>query len=164
MADRAMDVYLNDHLGGATLGSDLAEQIRQRHEGEPLGEVMATIAAQIQEDRRALEALMEQMDVSRNPLKQATGWLAEKASQVKFSGVGSGAPDHGAFMALETLTLGVEGKGKMWAALKLVQGHYPPLMSVNLDELIERAAAQHATLERERLAAAAPALSQTSRT
>jgi hypothetical protein len=24
MADKPMDVYLNDHLGGATLGSDLA--------------------------------------------------------------------------------------------------------------------------------------------
>ena len=27
MADRAIDVYLNDHLAGATLGSDLAAQI-----------------------------------------------------------------------------------------------------------------------------------------
>jgi hypothetical protein len=38
MADRAMDVYLNDHLAGATLGSNLAEQIRDRHEGTPLGD------------------------------------------------------------------------------------------------------------------------------
>jgi hypothetical protein len=40
MADRAIDVYLNDHLAGATLGSDLAEQIRERHEGSRLGELM----------------------------------------------------------------------------------------------------------------------------
>jgi hypothetical protein len=32
MADRAMDVYLNNHLAGAMLESDLAEQIRRRHE------------------------------------------------------------------------------------------------------------------------------------
>jgi hypothetical protein len=51
MADKAMDVYLNDHLAGATLGSELAEQIRNRHEGTPLGEVMRSIAPQVEEDR-----------------------------------------------------------------------------------------------------------------
>ena len=37
MADKAMDVYLNDHLAGAMLGSDLAEQLRDENEGTPLG-------------------------------------------------------------------------------------------------------------------------------
>jgi hypothetical protein len=158
MADRAMDVYLNDHLSGAMLGSDLAEQIRRRHEDTPLGELMGSIAAQIEEDRQTLVDLMERMNVSKNPLKQAAGWLAEKASQVKFSGAASGEPDQSAFMALETLTLGVQGKRKMWTVLKEVQSQYPPLASTNLDELIERADTQHDLLERERLAAGVRAL------
>ena len=33
-----------DHLGGSMLGSDLAEQIRERSEGTTLGDVMATFA------------------------------------------------------------------------------------------------------------------------
>jgi hypothetical protein len=33
MAEEAMDVYLNDHLAGVMLGSDLAEQIPSRREG-----------------------------------------------------------------------------------------------------------------------------------
>jgi hypothetical protein len=37
MAPKAMDVYLNDHLAGATLGSDLADQIRAHNENAPLG-------------------------------------------------------------------------------------------------------------------------------
>ena len=37
MADKAMDVYLNDHLAGAMLGSALAKQLREEHEGTPLG-------------------------------------------------------------------------------------------------------------------------------
>ena len=158
MADRAIDVYLNDHLAGAMLGVDLAEQIRQRHENEPLGELMEWIAPQIEEDRETLVNLMEQMDTSKNPLKQAAGWVAEKASRVKFSGVGSGESDHGAFMALEALTLGVEGKATMWRTLTAVQSQYRPLASTNLDELIARAEAQHDALERERLAAGADAL------
>ena len=158
MAGNAMDVYLNDHLAGAMLGSDLAEQIRDRHQGTPLGDVMASIAAQVEEDRQTLLDLMERMGTSKNPVKQATGWVAEKASRAKFSGIMSREQEHGAFMALESLTLGVEGKKSMWKVLKNLASQYPALASTNLDELVDRAEAQHATLERERLAAGARAL------
>lgn len=161
MADRAIDVYLNDHLAGAMLGSDLAEQIRQRHEGSPLGELMTSIAPEIEEDRQQLIDLMKRMNISQNPIKQATGWLAEKASRVKFSGLGSGEPDQSAFMALETLTLGVEGKASMWKVLREVQSQYPPLASTNLEELIARADKQFDALEHERLAVGALALANT---
>jgi len=67
--------------------------------------------------------------------------------------------DDGAFMALETLAMGVEGKASMWRALKEVAGEYPALATTNLDELIDRAEAQSAILERERLAAGMQALS-----
>ncbi|MDQ6816098.1 MAG: hypothetical protein M3018_01655 [Actinomycetota bacterium] len=158
MADTAMDVYLNDHLAGAMLGSELAEQIRQRHEDSPLGELMSSIASEIEEDRQQLVDLMKRMEISQNPIKQATGWLAEKASRVKFSGIGSGEPDQSAFMALETLTLGVQGKASMWKSLREVQSQYPPLASTNLEELIARADKQVDALEHERLAAGALAL------
>jgi hypothetical protein len=158
MPDRAMDVYLNDHLAGATLGSDLAKQIQKRHEQTPLGDLMDSLAPEIEEDRQTLIRLMEELDVSQNPIKQVTGWLTEKASLLKFSGVVSGEPDHGAFMALETLALGVEGKRSLWVALQQVQSQYPPLTSTSLEELIGRAEAQHAALESERLAAGMRAL------
>ncbi len=86
MADKALEIYLNDHLAGAMLGTDLAEQIRERSEGDPFGDVMTGLAAQIEEDRETLVALMEQLDVARNPVKQATTWLAEKASRRSSAG------------------------------------------------------------------------------
>jgi hypothetical protein len=158
MPDKAMDVYLNDHLAAATLGAALAEQIRDRHEGTHLGEVLTPIAGEIEEDRQTLLDLMERMDVSTNPVKQATGWLGEKASRVKFSGAMSGEPEQSAFLALESLTLGVEGKRSLWRVLKTVASHYPALGSTDLDDLIARAGAQHDTLERERVAAGVRAL------
>ena len=158
MADKAMDVYLNDHLGGATLGSDLAEQIRDQSEGTPLGDVMTTIAAEIEEDREALVELMERMGTSRNPVKQVTGWVAEKASRVKFSGVTSGEPDQGLFMALESLRLGVAGKKGLWLILQQVRSEYDGLADLDLARLIERADTQEQTLERERIAAGTRAL------
>jgi hypothetical protein len=47
MADNAIDVYLNDHLAGATLGSDLAEQIQARNHGTALGQLIELLAPQI---------------------------------------------------------------------------------------------------------------------
>ena len=158
MPDKAMNVYLNDHLAGAMLGSDLAEQIRSRNESTPLGEVMELLAPQIEEDRQTLIALMRSMDSSRNPVKQAGAWVTEKASRLKFLGLSSGEPELGTFMALETLALGVQGKLALWRALNEVTDQHPAIASVNLDELIDRAAAQHDLLERERLTASVRAL------
>jgi hypothetical protein len=158
VSDKALEIYLNDHFAGAMLGSDLAKRIRDRHEGTRLGDVMGSIATEIEQDRQTLVDLMDRMAVSRNRVKQATGWVAEKASRVKFGGLLSGAPEQGAFMALESLALGVEGKACLWRVLKEVAAEYPPLASTDFDELITRAESQHTTLERERLEAGRHAL------
>lgn len=159
MAD-ALDTYLNDHLGGSMLGSDLAGQIRDDSEGTPLGELMAQIAHQVEEDRQTLSDLMEELGTSRNPIKEATAWVAEKASRAKLKGASSGEPEFGLFMALETLTLGVEGKLSMWKVLKEIAHQHPPLAAANLDELIGRAQSQHDELEGERISAGRRVLGQ----
>jgi CheY-like chemotaxis protein len=158
MADKAMDVYLNDHLAGAMLGSDLAKQIRARSEGTPLADIMGSVAPQIEEDRQTLIALMARIGTSRNPVKRAVGWVTEKASRVKLSGLTAGEPDLGIFMSLETLALGVQGKLGLWKALQQVADRYPAIRSVDLDQLIERAQNQHDLLEHARLSAGAQAL------
>ena len=158
MADNAIDVYLNDHLAGAMLGSDLAEQIQAQNHGTALGQLMESLAPQIEQDRQTLIELMQRLDSSKNPIKQATAWIAEKASRAKFSGMTSGEPQLGTFMALETLALGVRGKACMWKTLKQVAGQHPAIASMNLDELIDRARTQEDALERERLAAGTRAL------
>jgi len=158
MAGKPIDVYLNDHLGGSMLGSDLAKQIRDQAEGTPLGQVMSRIATEIEDDHEALTELMDRLDVARNPVKQVTGWMAEKVSRVKFSGVSSGEPDHGMFMALETLRLGVAGKKCLWLAMAAVSEGHPELSGFDLDRLVQRASDQERTLEEERMKAGAVAL------
>jgi hypothetical protein len=158
MADKAMDIYLNDHLAGAMLGSNLAEQIRSHNRGTPLGELMGSLAPQIEQDRQTLIGLMQRIDTSKNPVKQAGAWITEKASRVKFRGLTSGEPELGTFMAVETLALGVWGKLSLWRALAQVAEQHPAIASVDLDDLIARAQNQYDLLERERLAAGRRAL------
>jgi hypothetical protein len=159
MANTAIDVYLNDHLAGAMLGSDLAEQIRDRNENTPLGELMQSLAPQIEEDRQTLIGLMQRMDTSKSPVKQAGAWVTEKASRAKFGGLTSGEPQLGTFMAVESLALGVLGKLSLWRALAQVADQHPAITSIDLDELIDRAQTQYDLLEHERLAASRRALS-----
>lgn len=152
MSEKAIELYLNDHMGGATMGADLAERIRDRAENTPLGDAMRGIATEIAEDREQLQALIDAFDASPNPVKQIGGWAAEKASRIKFSGVASGESEHGLFMALETLRLGVAGKKALWLALREVRDAYPELREIDLDNLIERADRQERLLETERVA------------
>ena len=157
MADKSMSVYLNDHLAGATFGSNLARQIEDLSDDADRTARISDLARQIEQDRESLSALMERMGVSRNPVKQVTTWLGEKASRVKLTGLSSGEGDLGLFMALETLSLGVEGKAALWRALREVEGRYAELDADELDTLIARAAGQREALEAERLTVAARA-------
>jgi hypothetical protein len=158
MAENSLETYLNDHLAGATFGSDLAEQIRDRAQGTPLGAVMQSIAREVEEDRQTLLDLMERTGSSKNRAKQATTWLSEKASRAKFGGLAGTESGLAVFMSIETLSLGVEGKLSLWTALRGVAEQYSALDPVELDGLIERAQGQRRLLERERIGAARQAL------
>src|SRR4051794_26572616 len=98
MDHEALSTYLNDHLAGSTLGADHARQLEERSADTPFGPAMARIADEIEEDRDTLAKLMDRLDVSRNPVKAASAWVAEKAGRVKFSGASSGDADVGYFL------------------------------------------------------------------
>jgi len=51
---------------------------------------------------------------------------AEKVSRAKFTGLTSGEPELGTFMALESLCLGVDGKASMWKALEAMPHQLRP--------------------------------------
>jgi predicted DNA-binding transcriptional regulator YafY len=149
LSDKPLDVYLNDHLAGARFGSDLARRLA----GRMGGTTMNDLAEEIEQDRETLQRLMDRLGTSRNPVKGAATWVAEKVSHVKLSGLTAGHGQLGRFMALETLSLGIEGKGALWVALAEVADHYPELREFDLVALRERAAAQRRIVEAERTAA-----------
>jgi hypothetical protein len=150
ISDKPLDVYLNDHLAGARFGSDLARRLS----GRMGGSTMNVLADEIEEDRQTLQQLMDRLGTSRNPIKEAATWVAEKVSHVKLSGLTAGHREFGLFMSLETLSLGVEGKQSLWVALADIADEYPALQDADLAGLRERAAAQRQVIEAERAAAA----------
>lgn len=133
------------------LGSHAAEQIAKRAAGTELGEVMAQLAPEIEQDRQTLIDLRTRLGVDRNLAKEATAWAAEKLSRLKFSGATRGDHDFGLFIAVETMTLGVAGKLALWLALLDVSSDVAELDDTELEQLVRRARVQHATLETQRL-------------
>jgi hypothetical protein len=154
MANRPIDVYLNDHLAGATFGADLARQLEARTQGTDFGPEMSRLTAEIEADLDTLTDLMKQIGATQNPSKQVTAWVAEKASRLKLTGLTSGSDELGTFLSIEALSLGVEGKASLWTTLRELRSDYPELLSLELDDLLQRAERQRHVLEAQRIAAA----------
>ena len=154
MTQRPIDVYLNDHLAGATFGADLARRLKTQTEGTDSHSAMSGLAADIEADLDTLTDLMKHMGITRNPGKQVVAWVTEKASRLKLAGLTSKDTMLGTFLGIETLSLGVEGKAALWTTLRELRDHHPELRSTDLDDLLKRAQRQRQVLETERLAAA----------
>ena len=152
MSDRPLDTYLNDHLAGATFGRDLAQRVAAEARDDSVRAPMQTLADDIAADRDRLVHVMERVGAKQNSVVVAGGALAEKMSRL-LPGLGSIEGEFGFFEALETLSLGVEGKRCLWTALRDVRDQYPGLGEIDLDELVARAEHQHAMLEDQRTAA-----------
>ena len=153
MSNELLGVYLNDHLAGSASGVELARKLRDQSDG-PEALFFTDLCEQIEADRGTLENVMSSLDISRNSIKDAAGWMLEKISRLKLNAALSGSSELKRMTECETLSLGVEGKRLMWIALNEVYGGDPRLTDFNLPQLVRRAEEQRAGLEQQRLAAA----------
>jgi hypothetical protein len=161
MADEPLHVYLNDHLAGASAGTTLVKQAAEQNEGTEIGDFFATLVDEIGADLNTLTVLIDRLGVDVSAGKGKIAELGTKITETKFSGETVGSADFGAFITLETLSIGVEGKLCMWKALKAIESEVPELADTDIDTLTERAQSQRDRIEGKRLEWAPRALSGT---
>jgi hypothetical protein len=137
--------YLNDHLAGARFALELLERLQTAYSTEPLGELAEKLLADIGQDRDMLQKLADEVGTGGSTWKDATSWLAEKASRLKLQLKSDS--DLGTFEAVETLALGVLGKIKLWQALSAIAASDGRWGQLDFDRLIARAQQQHDALE-----------------
>lgn len=154
----SLSAYLNDHLAGSKSAIELVDNFRADNEGTPLGEVLARLATEIDEDRGTLEDVMARLGVGSSNLKQAGGWLMERISRVRFNQRVVGSEAASRLLQLETLSLGIEGKRLLWKALQELAGAEPRLKGVDFAHLVARAKSQRKAIEPFRLEAAVEGL------
>ncbi len=149
-----LGIYLNDHLAGATAGTELAHRMARSHGGEKDGGTLRRLAAEIGQDRAALLDIMAALGVTVRRYKVGAAWIGEKAGRLKFNGRLFARSPLSDLEELEILRLGVEGKAAGWRTLRTLADSDPRLDPARLDELIARARRQADLLEDLRVAAA----------
>ncbi|HEV2778462.1 MAG TPA: hypothetical protein VGX25_03595 [Actinophytocola sp.] len=153
--DTLIGIYLNDHLAGAIVGTDLAKRLAAAERDRPGGQALARLADEIDEDQAALRDMMAALGVPVRRYKTVAAWAAEKLSRLKPNGRLLARSPLSAVLELEALRLGVEGKAAGWRTLRARAERDPRLDPDRLGELIDRAHRQIDELERLRVRTAA---------
>ncbi len=142
--------YLNDHVLGATLGTELVRRAARENQGSELGDFLTGLAKEIDDDRDTLLAVMQELGVKTDRLKVAAGWTGEKLGRLKPNAQLRGYSPLSPLVELEGLLIGIQGKLAMWRLLAEVAQDVG-LDRPRLEALATRAERQQADVERHRL-------------
>jgi len=134
MSDDLLAIYLTDHLAGATGGSNRMRSLADHERSASDGALLATIAAEIEQDRRTLIRILAAAHVTPRRYKMATAWLMERDGRLKFNGSLRRSPLT-SVLELEFLRMGVTGKIALWESLR----HTDLRDEFDFDELLARA-------------------------
>jgi hypothetical protein len=145
-----LPIYLNDHLAAAVAVVQLARRAARQNRGSEYGDALERLAAEIDEDRHALQRLMKQLGVRGDPVKLLASVAGEKLGRFKLNGELTRYSPLSRLEELEVLGLGVEGNLALWRTLRANVE-----VEADFDALIQRATAQRRRLERLRVKAAA---------
>jgi hypothetical protein len=153
-----LDIYLNDHFAGATVGAELSRRAAAENRGTELGNFLEALHREIVDERQTLRAVMSALGIDASPLKPAGAWLLEKAGRLKLNGQVRGHSPLSSLVELEGLEAGVSGKRSLWQVLGRAFPADERLERFHLDALVARAEEQLKGLQEHRLALAPNAL------
>jgi hypothetical protein len=145
-------VYLHDHLAGSVTALEMLSHLEKSYPA--LTDFIAGLRTDIEEDQGELKALLQRLGIGSSIIRQAAGWFAEKIAELKLR---LDDPAQGSLRlleALETVSLGIEGKRGLWIALEAASAVNPALHGPDYGRLVKRAEDQRARVEQERLKAA----------
>lgn len=146
-----ISIYLNDHLAAFVALREVAARAARSNEGSPLGHYLRGVEAELDESRRALEAVMRDLGIRRDPFKRAAAWAAEKLGRLKLNGHLVTYSPLSRVLELEGLIAGAELEARTWAALA-------PLSRAGFSAHAERCERRRQELTRHHAAAAATVL------
>lgn len=139
MTDQSLlAIYLNDHLGAATAGVELIRRAAGNHEGER-GDELSRLADEIAEDREVLKRLMSRLDVAESVVKEAGGWLAEKAGRLKPNGHLLSRSPLSDVLEVEMMRTGTAARICLFQVLLAVAADDERISRQEIEQLIDRA-------------------------
>lgn len=138
-------IYLNDHRAGAAAGLSLARRSQKSNQGNSVGDYLADLIPELEEDREILENLIDDFGFNRNPLKIATAEVAERLGRFKTNGSLTEYSPLSRIVELEALMVGVTGRAQLWRTVGELS-HYPACERIDTVRLSDRADRQRTEL------------------
>lgn len=142
MNEKLLRIYLQDHLAGATGGLEFAKRAAGSNRGTEYGEFLEGFRDELVEERETLIGIMEAFGFGGDRLKNAGGWVAEKAGRLKLNGSFFSYSPLSRVVEVEGLTVAVRGKLSMWENLRMLAPGEPRLSESKLEALVLQAQAQ----------------------
>jgi hypothetical protein len=148
-------VYLRDHHAGAQAGTALSKRAAEhvRVAGARGGE-LAAVAAEIADELRLLESMMERLDISPSAVKDSIAAAGERIGRLKGNGSVLKRSPLSDVVELEALLAGITAKSAMWRALLQLTDSVEALDGDELRALEEQAHRQLEVVDACRLEAA----------
>jgi hypothetical protein len=160
MDTKLLGIYLNDHLAGARAGLELAHRTERENRHNTVGDYLASLIAELEQDRDTLLQVMQALGVSRSAVKQGAALVGERLGRLKLNGRLLRYSPLSRVEELEALCLGGEGRLGLWRTLRRLARTEARLRAFDFDAHIARVEAQHMALERLRLQAVDTAFSE----
>jgi hypothetical protein len=154
MSLEPLAAYLNDHLTASVGALLLMDTLAERTERPALASRLRTLAGEVREDQQLLRETLERLRAGERRLAQAAAVLSEKVSEGRLALAARAHPALATLEGLESIALGLQGKLGLFRVLDDVAPHDPRLAGLPFAARAARTEAQHAMIERERLAAA----------
>ncbi|WP_212753191.1 hypothetical protein [Enemella dayhoffiae] len=140
-----LHTYLQDHHAGAVSGVALFRRVAENHSRAEVRTAVARLAEDIEEDKKLLEELMNQVGASPSLVKDSGARVAEVAGQLKPNQRFKDRSPLSDLLELEALTAAVMAKRLGWRALLGLAD--PRLSTEALERLLERAISQGQELD-----------------
>jgi len=156
MSKEHLSIYLNDHLAGANIATEILEHLAS--ETAELSSSLTSLKTEIEEDRKQLKAVMARHKIEESSVRKAGGWLAELLTEIKLEVDDDPEGPLRRLERLEALAIGIDGKIALWRALQTAALANGDIQDVDYERLKQRGYDQRARVEALRLQAARAAL------
>lgn len=115
---RLLSVYLVDHTAGATAGLHRVRRMASTYRETPLGEPLATMARQLEQERRWLMGTARGLGVEGGTVKRLAAAVGERLGRLKLNGRLVRRSPVTPLLELELLRSAVVGKLSGWQTLE----------------------------------------------
>lgn len=140
-SNKLFKIYLADSLALLVVNKRVAARCLASNRRGPLGAFLDELKLALDDDRAVLQGIMADMGVRMNPVKNAVGWGATIAGQLKLNGSLFAYSDLSRIYELEGLCVLTNLRIWLWHTLQ--SGH-----SQDVKRLIERAERHRSELDR----------------